>query len=354
MSHYLHKFKKHKNQSLFVNKLQYYIIVYFVVAFPSIIQSQGWPKYDQRGNLTESYSSQGLALYITSSKSRYLTDETISINCQIKNEGLYPITIYLNNEILKNFTFIIRDNKGQSLPLKTDSIKSRSREIKNQTYFGDYTATDYNARAMVIQPGESVTKSFNLSEFLTKDVINSTSNTLNVMAYFYPNPEQSNQLYIPSSNQYSIYIDSGNIYKTNKYYSEHQLAMQELKVSPKEVIYLMLTAEYEKNWLNFFKYLDLKEIIRDYPDQARQYIRAPDDKKNLVIEDFKNYLMGSSHHKLLKFEVVSENIENKNATVKVKAMREVDGFDRDLIYTYYLSERDKLWQISGVDSQLAK
>jgi len=351
----------------FVKKSLYAHFVFFTIYlpafslfifFPGSLKAQGgpqgWPKYDQRGNLSESYSSQGLAFYISSAKSRYVVNDAIMLDCQIRNEGLYPLTIYLNNSILKNFTFIIRDAKGQSLPLKTDALKSRRGEIKNQTYYGDYTATDYNARAIVIQPGESITRTFNLLDFITPDELSKVSVTLNIMAYFYPNPEQAGQLYVPSKNDYNVYIDSTNNYNSNRYYAENSLGMQELKITPKEVIYLMLTAEYEKNWLNFFKYIDLHEIIRDYPDYARQYIRAPETKKNMVIEDFKRYLMGASHHQLLKFEVIGENVENKTATVKVKAMREIEGFDRDFMYTYYLSAKDTLWQISGVESQLVK
>jgi hypothetical protein len=354
MSQTSHKFNIPVKQNLkaFYSSLIFTLFLLFI--FSNAVESQGWPKYDQRGNSSESYSSQGLSFYITSSKSRYTVNESITLDCQIKNEGLYPITIYLNNEILKNFTFIVRDNKGQSLPLKTDTLKSRSREIKNQTYYGDYTATDFNARAMIIQPGESVSKSFNLADFITSGELSATSSELSVTAYFYPNPEQSAQYYVPANNDYNIYIDQGNNYKSNKSYAENSLPMQELKVSPKEVIYLTLTAEYEKNWSNFFKYIDLHEIIRDYPDHARQFVRAPADKKSMVIEDFKRFLMGASHRQLIKFEVISENVENKTATVKVRAMREIDGFDRDLMYTYYLSARDKLWQISGIETQLVK
>lgn len=346
------KISKNSHSSISLNI--YFILFCIFSAIHGEVHSQGWPKYDPRGNLSESYSSQGLSFYISSAKSRYAVNETIALNCQIKNDGLYPVTIYLNNEILKNFTFVVRDSKGQSLPLKPELQKGRSREIKNESYYGDYTATDFNARAIVIQPGESIIRSFNLLDFIKLDGSNALSNSLTVMAYFYPNPEQSTQYYIPSNNEYSVYIDSSNNFKSNKYYAENSLALQELRISPKEVIYLMLTAEYEKNWLNFFKYIDLHEMIRDYPDHARQYIRAPAGKKSMVIEDFKKYLMGTSHHQLVKFEVMSENVENKTATVKVKAMREIDGFDRDFLYTYYLSAMDKLWQISGIESQLVK
>jgi len=328
------------------------LIIFFSPALT--VHAQGWPKYDARGNLSESYSSQGLNFTLLSSKARYLAGEPIIIDCQIRNHGFYPVTIYFDNESIKNFTFIIRDQKGQSLPLKPNNQETRKKMVQNSSFYSDYTGTDYNARAIILQPDESITRSFKLQDLVNTGNLKSGVNNFNISAYFYPNPEQSNEYYIRSNNDYNILVDQENDSRNNSYYAENSLPFQELNVSPKEVVYLMLTAEYEKDWKTFFKYIDLFEVIRDYPDHARQYIRAPEDKKNMVIDDFKKFLMGSSRHKLIKFAVLGESLENRNARVTVKAMREIDGFDRDFVYTYYLSPMKNLWQVSGVESQLVK
>lgn len=314
--------------------------------------AEDYPKYDQRGNLSENYSSQGLRFYLTSDRSRYYTGNSIPLDCHIKNEGFYPITIYLDNDILKNFTIIVRDQKGESLPLKPTFGKSRKQRMHNENFFSNYTATDYNARAVVLEPGESISRSFNIPDLVILN-LKSGANSFNVMAYFYPNPDQSTHYYIRSNNEYAFIVDS-EAYKSNQYYAENSLHEKALRVSPKEIVFLMLSAEYDKQWLDYFKYIDLHEVIRDYPEHARQYVRAPQDKKSMIIEDFKKYLMGNARHQLIKFEVTDEIVDSSQATVKVKAMRKIDGFDRDFLYTYYLSAKDNLWQVTGVESQLVK
>jgi hypothetical protein len=181
-----------------------------------------------------------------------------------------------------------------------------------------------------------------------------SSENFSIMSYFYPNPEQSKQYYIPSENEYLVHLDILADLSRKDIYARDILPVQDFRVSPKEIIYLMLTAEYEKNWIDFFKYIDLQEIIRDYPDFARKYIRSPTEYQGIVIEDFKKYLMSNSSHKLVRFEVIKQSIDNKNATVNVRAMREIDGFDRDFLYIYYLSPKGNLWQVSGIEAQLLK
>ena len=320
--------------------------------FPGVLLSQeSHRKFDLRGNFSENYVSQGLKFTIHSDRNRYSTGEKIVIQCKISNTGIYPITLYMHEDYIRNFTLVVRNPAGQSMPMR--DIHYYHKETAKQTYYGDYTGTRHRSRAIILQPGESLIRDLVLNDVVQLDKMTGAINRLEVMAYFYPNIEQAAELYVPSSNEYLLYVDTYSD-RTDALAQSQDFHSLPLAVQPKEVIYLALTAEYLKDWPNFFKYIDLHEYIRDYPEYARQFMQSPPENRAAVLEGFKKYLIGNNNHKLVRFEVVSEELSSGGAEVKVKATREIDGFERDFVYTYYLSPRENLWQISGVDSQLTK
>ena len=40
------------------------------------------------------------------------------------------------------------------------------------------------------------------------------------------------------------------------------------------------------------------------------------------------------------------------AQVQVKASRNIDGFERELLYTYYLTADGNFWKITGLESRI--
>lgn len=314
----------------------------------------GYPKVDIRGDSSENYVSRGLRFTLHGERNRYSEGDQVLLECRVYNDGMYPITVYLHNDILRNFTLIIRDDTGKSLPLENRSGAMGSQPIgSQQSYFSEYTGTNYKSRAIVLQPGESITREIQLKEVVRLDNMHPGLNKFYVTAYFYPNAEQSPDFYVPSGNGYPVYIDTLSREVDSKYGSR-SFTEKALAIDPKEIVYLALSAEYARDWPTFFKYFDLNEVIRDYPEYARKYMHSPANYRGAVIEEFQQYLIGSTSLRLIRFEVLSEVVDNETANVKVRAVREIDGFEREFVYTYYLNAKDTLWQISGVDSQLSK
>lgn len=333
---------------------KFYLSVIFLALWsaPALSgQEAGSRKFDLRGSFSENYVSQGLRFTIHSDRNRYNNKEKIIIQCKISNTGVYPITLYMHKNFIRNFTLVVRNPAGQSMPMR--DIHYYNQQNSKETYHGDYTGTRHHSRAIILQPGESLVRELVLNDVVQLDKITGDINRFQVMAYFYPNVEQAGNLYVPSSNEYLLYIDTyaGRSEALAQRRDFHSLP---LAVKPKEVIYLALSAEYLKDWPNFFKYIDLHEYIRDYPEYARQFMQSSPENRAAVLEGFKKFLIGSNKHQLIRFEVLSEELTQSGARVKVKATREIDGFERDFVYTYYLSPRENLWQISGVDSQLTK
>ena len=144
---------------------------------------------------------------------------------------------------------------------------------------------------------------------------------------------------------------------------DHRLLMFPSDISfsltPQEVVYLTLSAEYSGNWSNYFKYLSVVDLIKDYPEFAKKYMFSSKNGKISVLNDFQAYLRDSKHHKLLHFEIIKNNknslLSKKSdsiALVQVKASRIIEGFKRKFLYTYYLTRTQTLWKITSIESQL--
>ncbi len=302
---------------------------------------------DEKGNTTENYSASGLKLYVHSPRTRYYATDSVPVELMVLNDGLYPVTVFLHRNPAKNFTPVIRLSSGKSIPLKENPEPSDF----ERTHFGNYTGTNYHSRAVVLQPGESFTRNFSLSDFTDADLAEFTSNgSLSVMAYFYPNPEQDPSVFVSGSNHLSLILDPpAKAQNTEMYFSDSADSLPD----PSETIYLLLTAEYSGNWSRYFKYVSLPDIIRDYPDYAEKYMRTSAAGKQSTLEEFRSYLMTRGNIK--KFQVIQSDASAENSgKVEARVRRIFDGFEREFLYTYYLSRKKESWQVTGIESQIIR
>ena len=310
---------------------------------------------DLRGSSTENFTSRGLLLKLQTEKGRFMGTENITIKLQLVNSGHYPISIYLDRDFRKNFTLIVRDKTGKSLPLIRPIL---NRDISSQEdiyFYRNYTGNQYQVRRIILQPGENFTREVHLRESVQIEEQSSGIENLQINAFFYPNPQQQ-KLFLTSENNLPIFIDY-NLHPGAKPETAMISLQRPLGLDPKEVIFLTLSAEITGNWDNYFKYISLPDIIRDYPEYAREYIRSQPYDRPQVLQLFKEYLRNEKDRKLLQFKLLNTDTEpvNQNkdgATVKVKVFREMEGLEREFIYTFFLTRKGNLWQITGVQSEL--
>ncbi|MCS6984513.1 MAG: hypothetical protein NZM25_05215 [Leptospiraceae bacterium] len=325
------------------------MLLTFSYLFGAVTSERGFPKIDERGNLTENYSSRGAKLRLASHKSRFTMGEKIPITVRITNEGFYPITFYLHQNIAQNFSFVATRDDGKSLPIKNPEYYARRPKYPD-AYFMSYTATNHLSRALVLQPGESYEKVLYLDEFVD---IPSDIKKLGLKAYFYVNPEQAPQVFLLSENELVLFFDpvSPSLATPKK----PRIEEVPLSLTPQEVVFLVLNAEYHKDWKNYLKYLSLRDLIADYPDFAQAYYKADAEQKTRVLQNFRDFLASSKNHRLIRFEVLSDTeSDGIRAKVKVKAQREIEGFRREFYYTYYLTKQDNFWQVTGIETQLLR
>ena len=313
-------------------------------------------KRDLKGNVTQNFASQGAEFSIASHKSRYEEGEDIPIFLKVKNIGNYPVTLYIHENYLQNFTIVVRDEKGRNLPIREMIYKNKIASSEDP-FFKDYTGTLHNYRTMILQPDEIFVKRIILQNVV--EIVKKRADTekFQIQAYFYPNPGQADTIFLKSMNHYIIFIDS----KESAYHAQQVTMYSEKKlaVTPKEIVYLTLSAEYAGDWPNFFKYLSLPDLIKDYPEYAKRYIRSSENRRVNVLSSFRSYLQSDDIRKLVHFNVIPSKTNQylrkrsqQTATVQTEAVRLIDGFRRKFLYTYYLTKTESLWRITGIESQL--
>jgi hypothetical protein len=323
------------------------------VAVPAGAASWRNNKVDRHGNATENFSSSGLRLRVSAPKLRFAKNEEIRFNVSLVNEGAYPITVYLHENPLKNFTIIARDSTGRSLNVKEEMYFRGSPDYRDPHHL-KYTGEAYPMRKMIIHAGEKYEKRIKLADYVDWEAFSEQLKNLNITAHFYPNPLQAERYFLQSETSlHLLYDQSREVIREADNTSD--AAVETLQISAREIVYLMLSAEYTRNWSQYFKYISLRDIVRDYPEFSRLYANESGDQKATALSEFRKYLSGRGAHKLLKFKVLAaESRETtETAEVRVRARRDVEGFERDYLTTYYLTKRDTLWQITGVESRLA-
>ena len=310
-------------------------------------------KVDHHGNATENFSSSGLKLYISSGKLRFARNEDIAFNVSLVNEGAYPVTVYLHENPLKNFTIIARDHQGRSLNVK-EEMYFRGSEDWRDPHFTKYTGEAYPMRKMIIHAGEKYEKRIRLADYVEWENFSERLRDLKITAHFYPNPLQAERYFLASASSLRLIYDQSREVLPEKD-NNRDSSIEAPGVSAREIVYLMLSAEYTKNWSQYFKYVSLKDIIRDYPEFSRLYANDSGEDRMSALAEFRKYLSGRGSHRLIKFRVLAGETREggDTAQVRVRARRDVEGFERDYLTTYYLTKRDTLWQITGIESRLA-
>ena len=216
------------------------------------------------------------------------------------------------------------------------------------------TGEMYPMRKLILHAGEKYEKRIRLADYVDFNSFSEKVRDLNVTAHFYPNPVQAERYFLASSTSLNLIYD-----QTREVPKErdnlNDASTETLKVSAREIVYLMLSAEYTRDWSQYFKYLSLRDIVRDYPEFMRLYAQDSTELQTRALAEFRKYLSGRGYHKLIRFRVLAgESRETADtAQVRVRARRDVEGFEREYLTTYYLTKRDALWQITGVESRLA-
>ncbi len=312
------------------------------------------PARDVRGDISVNYWNRFGEVELFLEKTRFRSGEEIPVHFRIKNKGYQIIRVYPSLEPGKSYQFMVTDRQGHEQQLRFNEVSYSRREN------GENRIVDLNGNAVkeiILHPGETLEKTIYLNDFynLTPGL------EYRITGYYYPDARFN--FFVRSANISQIMIDRN----SEERYLDRTPALTEsaLSVSPEETIYLFLSAELQRNWDNYIKYINLRKYIRSYDRYAARFARASDQEKPAILREFSTYLTRQEGDLLKRFRIQrlekerdssGEVLENGRAYVIVQAERESRGNQVHYEYTYTL-EADRegsagFWKIIDVSARI--
>ncbi len=121
-------------------------------------------------------------------------------------------------------------------------------------------------------------------------------------------------------------------------------------ISPDKVVEQTIIARQKSLWDQYFLYLDVEELYASDPARKRKYRAESADQRARMIENYKIDLRQSRIDKDIvaiptSFEIEKTMYTTTEGTVTVREWFTYDNFKEIKRYTYFVRQRDGIWQI---------
>ena len=263
-----------------------------------------------------------------------------------------PVYIYVtvSNKSAGTLRFKVADDKMFSVDfvgfnVKNSQLPSTDALVKKRT-----TNQTVYFREVSLEPGEEYSFKENLKDYLEI----AEPSIYYVEMKFYPELYRDRQTSF-TSNRLSLEVRP-----SPSAAASHALPVEALTgtllqpedISPDRVVESTILARQKSLWDQFFLYMDLEEMLKRDPSRGRKYNMVSADERADMLRAFKADLMLSR----IDFDIVaipsSFSIETTTysqteGTVKVLEWFKNDTFSEKKRYTYYVRQRDGIWQIYG-------
>ena len=330
--------------------MKQYTILFFGYFLIFNFQSLGGEIHiDHRGLRSVNNWTRYANVRLVSEKIVFAYGEDIPIKINIQNQGYQDIRVYPSQGANKSFQFILTDNKGQELPqnFQASSWNKRERDFSFQNTKGK------NIKEILLAPQESFIKTLYLNDFYNLEA----GKSYRLWLYFYPSLEN---FFVRSENLLHIKIRKKNA-KTKKLFVNEK----KLSLSPKETVFLFLSAEKERNCSHILKYLDISKYIVAYNNFAYRYSQSSLNERMNVAKDFEDFLCYRNPNKLLSFQMgEAESERDKEGRtvpypryfVHAKATHQKGSYQAKYKYKYTLEavRNTGFWKIVYVEAEFIR
>ena len=254
----------------------------------------------------------------------------------VSNKGSSTLRFKIADDKMFSVDFIAFNVKKTQLPSTQGLIRKRT---TNQTvYF----------REISLEPGEEYSFRENLKDYLEiKD-----PSIYYVELRFYPELYRNKNVSL-ASNRLSLEIrPSPSAASSSSLPVETNTAvvLQPEDISPDRVVEQTIVARQKSLWDQFFLYMDLEEMLKRDPSRGRKYNLVSADERADMLRSFKADLMLQRiDYDIVaipsKFKIETTSYSQTEGTVKVIEWFKNDNFMERKRYTYYVRQRDGIWQI---------
>ncbi|MBB5218296.1 MAG: hypothetical protein J6O39_01570 [Treponema sp.] len=263
-------------------------------------------------------------------------DNPVYVHVTIKNTGSDTYRFKLADDRAFSMDFFGFNVKNSQLPA-TSSL-TRKRTTNNSVYF----------REIALEHDEEYSFIENLKDYLEI----TEPSIYYIELKFYPELYKQKNTSIVS-NRLSLEIRPSPAAAASTLIpveSKTQAVLQPQEISPDKVIEQTIIARQKALWDQFFLYMDLEEILKRDPSRNRKYNSVSASERADMLESFKADLMLSRIDQDVvaipsKFVLETTTYSQNEGTVKVKQWFKNDTYYEVKRYTYYVRQRDGIWQI---------
>jgi hypothetical protein len=315
-----------------------YIPVFIIIFFnfiPDIVFAQN----EAKGNTL-------FEVYLYMEKYIFADNESMLLYINIKNKSGSKKSFKIYDADYTTFRPVVYDMNGKEAD---SSVEYR---LKNLTLL--QAIKDSTSRIIELSQNETFTHTIDLGNIYK--II--PEREYRVKALFSSDVE--NQDFIVSYNQLT--------FKTIKAFNETsksgisrlpKFSSPVRGLAPFEVVMLFLKAEKDRNWDNYFKYLDIEKFIKAYPDYVKIYNQASKkndiERKEKIVIEFVNFLKVERSDYIINYEVQNElKSSERNSYVEALVKRFAAGNPVYYRYRYSLERYENLWLITDVEVTVAK
>lgn len=319
-------------------------IILFIITSGELLFSRSYRNV--HGNYTIDDIQKNLLFSIDLDQNIYELNQKVPIKFKIKNIGFKTFRFYLDQNFGNTFYLEILNQEGEEIQnnLIIENIENYKindiQENKIEDLWGN------PIKEIILHPNEELVKTY----FIYRLPVGKYRMIGYFIPYSYDNQYKNNLRFL-SKNKLNLEIVSE---KTIFQYNESVDTIKDSIPSPEETVYLFLMAEYYKNWENYFKYLELKEFIHSYDIFEKEYKNASIREKQLILNDFKNYLMKQNIEPIIEFKITKViYTEWDKANVYAEVLRGSHNYRVRYLYDYSLYKKD-VWKIHSVVVSIIK
>ncbi len=260
----------------------------------------------------------------------------VYVHITVSNTSDDTLRFKIADDKMFSIDFVAFNVKKTQLPSTQSLIRKRT---TNQTvYF----------REISLEPGEQYSFRENLKDYLDiKD-----PSIYYVEMKFYPELYRSKDNAL-ASNRLSLEIMPTPTAASSTQIavaSDSNIILQPEEISPDKVIEQTIIARQKSLWDQFFLYMDLEEMLRRNSTRNAKYTTSSADDRAEMLRTFKADLMLQRiDYDIVaipsKFIIETTTYSQTEGTVKVIEWFKNDTYLEKKRYTYYVRQRDGIWQI---------
>lgn len=266
------------------------------------------------------------------------TGETnpVNIHITITNIGSETLRFKLADDRSFSLDFYAFDVKNTQLQTNQSLVQKRT--TNQRIYF----------REIALEPGEEYSFVENLKDFLN---INSSS-IYYIDMKFYPELYENKYDYI-TSNRLSLEVRPSPTAASSTSIPVSvgtATMLRQEAISPDKVVEQTIISRQRSLWDMYFLYMNTEEMLKKDPARSRQYNAESADGRNRMLAAFKsNLMLGRIERDIVaipsRFEIETTTYSQTDGSVKVLEYFNNGTFTEKKRYTYYLRQRDGIWQI---------